>query len=177
MNHTPTSGHVSGTWTASGAASSGYVYGVIDAVGFTDILNVGGGWFQAAWWQLGPSIYVKKMVDLIFAEAGYRYSSSFFNSDTFKKLVIPYAAGRMPVNLSGSNIFAQSTGNTANFSKGTDQAIAFSKDTPAPFYDNAGYWVASSSTFVSPPIDTRWNVRVSFTLSGSIATTNQNICA
>jgi hypothetical protein len=29
MNHTPTSGHVSGTWTASGATSSGYVYGVI----------------------------------------------------------------------------------------------------------------------------------------------------
>ncbi len=65
MNHTPTSGHVSGTWTASGTASSGYVYGVVDAAGFTDILaQNGGGWFQAPWWKLGPSIYVKKMVDL-----------------------------------------------------------------------------------------------------------------
>jgi hypothetical protein len=96
MNHTPTSGHVSGTWTASGAASSGYVYGVIDAAGFTDILNQGGGWFQAPWWRLGPSIYVKKMVDLIFAEAGFRYSSTFFNSTFFEKLVMPYAAGTMP---------------------------------------------------------------------------------
>ncbi len=106
MNHTPTSGHVSGTWTASGALSSGYVYGVVDAAGFTDILNQGGGWFQAPWWRLGPSIYVKKMVDLIFAEAGFRYSSTFFNSSLFNKLVMPYAAGTMPINLSGSNIFA-----------------------------------------------------------------------
>jgi len=171
MNHTPTSGHVSGTWTASGAASSGYVYGVIDAAGFTDILNQGGGWFQAPWWRLGPSIYVKKMVDLIFAEAGYRYSSNFFNSATFGKLVLPYAAGTMPVNLSGSNIFAQSTGNLTPFVESTDQTLLFSKDTPAPFYDRPNYWTASSSIFVAPQTDTRWNVTVNFTVSGSVATT------
>jgi len=176
MNHIPTSGHVSGTWTASGAYSSGYVYGVIDAAGFTDILNQGGGWFQAPWWRLGPSIYVKKMINLIFTQAGYRYSSNFFNSETFGKLVLPYAAGTMPVNLSGSNIFAQSTGNTANFSELVEQKISFSKDTPAPYYDNPNYWVASSSTFVAPSVDTRWNVRVSFTLSGSVASTNNNLC-
>jgi len=171
MNHTPTSGHVSGTCTASGSASSGYVYGVVDAAGFTDILNVGGGWFQAPWWRLGPSIYVKKMVDLIFAEAGYRYSSNFFNSATFGKLVLPYAAGTMPVNLSGSNIFAQSTGNLTPFAELTDQTLLFSKDTPAPFYDRPNYWTASSSVFVAPQTDTRWNVTVNFTVSGSVATT------
>jgi hypothetical protein len=171
MNHTPTSSHVSGTWTASGSASSGYVYGVVDAAGFTDILNVGGGWFQAPWWRLGPSIYVKKMVDLIFAEAGYRYSSNFFNSATFGKLVLPYAAGTMPVNLSGSNIFAQSTGNLTPFAELTDQTLLFSKDTPAPFYDRPNYWTASSSVFVAPQTDTRWNVTVNFTVSGSVATT------
>ncbi len=146
MNHTPNSGHVSGTWTASGAASSGYVYGVVDAAGFTDILNQGGGWFQAPWWRLGPSIYVKKMVDLIFTEAGFRYSSTFFNSSFFNKLVMPYAAGTMPINLSGNNILAASTGNTANFALNANQTLAFPKDTPAPFYDNPGYWVASSSS-------------------------------
>ena len=166
MNHTPTSGHVSGTWTSSGALSSGYVYGVVDAAGFTDILNQGGGWFQAPWWRLGPSIYVKKMVDLIFAEAGFRYSSTFFNSSLFNKLVIPYAAGTMPVNLSGSNILAQSTGNTNIFLL-TNYTLNFPKDTPAPFYDNPGYWVASSSTFVAPATDTRWNIDINFTLSGS----------
>jgi hypothetical protein len=168
MNHTPTSGHVSGTWTASGALSSGYVYGVVDAAGFTDILNQGGGWFQAPWWRLGPSIYVKKMVDLIFTEAGFRYSSTFFNSSLFNKLVIPYAAGTMPINLSGSNILAQSTGNV-NFMEDANTTILFSKDTPAPFYDNPGYWVASSSTFVAPAVPTRWNVDVTLTVSGNFA--------
>jgi hypothetical protein len=168
MNHTPTSGHVSGTWTASGALSSGYVYGVVDAAGFTDILNQGGGWFQAPWWRLGPSIYVKKMVDLIFAEAGFRYSSSFFNSSLFNKLVIPYAAGTMPVNLSGSNILAQSTGNVT-FAGSTNATALFPKDTPAPFYDNPGYWVASSSVFSNPAVATRWNVDVTLTVSGTTA--------
>ena len=166
MNHTPTSGHVSGTWTASGAASSGYVYGVVDAAGFTDILNQGGGWFQAPWWSLGPSIYVKKMVDLIFTEAGFRYSSSFFNSSLFNKLVIPYASGLRPINLSGSNIFAQSTGITT-FAEDVDISIPFSKDTPSPFYDNQGYWVASSSIFVAPSVPTRWNIDVTLTVSGA----------
>jgi len=166
MNHTPTSGHVSGTWTASGALSSGYVYGVVDAAGFTDILNQGGGWFQAPWWSLGPSIYVKKMVDLIFAEAGFRYSSNFFNSSIFNKLVIPYASGLRPINLSGSNIFAQSTGITT-FAEDVDISIPFSKDTPSPFYDNQGYWVASSSIFVAPSVPTRWNIDVTLTVSGA----------
>jgi hypothetical protein len=166
MNHTPTSGHVSGTWTASGALSSGYVYGVVDAAGFTDILNQGGGWFQAPWWSLGPSIYVKKMVDLIFSEAGFRYSSNFFNSSLFNKLVIPYASGLRPINLSGSNIFAQSTGITT-FAEDVDISIPFSKDTPSPFYDNQGYWVASSSIFVAPSVPTRWNIDVTLTVSGA----------
>jgi hypothetical protein len=166
MNHTPTSGHVSGTWTASGALSSGYVYGVVDAAGFTDILNQGGGWFQAPWWSLGPSIYVKKMVDLIFTEAGFRYSSSFFNSSLFNKLVIPYASGLRPINLSGSNILAQSTGITT-FAEDVDISIPFSKDTPSPFYDNQGYWVASSSIFVAPSVPTRWNIDVTLTVSGA----------
>ena len=144
MNHTPTSGHVSGTWTASGALSSGYVYGIVDAAGFSDVQQ--GGSFTVPWWRLGPSIYVKKMVDLIFTEAGFRYSSTFFNSSLFSKLVIPYAAGTMPINLSGSNILAQSTGNTNIFLL-TNYTLNFPKDTPAPFYDRPGYWVASSSTF------------------------------
>ena len=171
MNHTPTSGHVSGTWTASGAASSGYVYGVIDAAGFTDILNQGGGWFQAPWWRLGPSIYVKKMVDLIFTQAGYRYSSNFFNSETFAKLVIPYAAGTMPLNLSGSNVFAQSTGTLTGTN--TDTFINFSKDNVSPFYDNAGYWIASSSTFVAPALPSVWNVKIDATVSGQSAPSNK----
>ena len=167
MNHTPTSGHVSGTWTASGALSSGYVYGVVDAAGYTDILaQNGGGWFQAPWWRLGPSIYVKKMVDLIFTEAGFRYSSSFFNSSLFNKLVIPYAAGTMPINLSGNNILAASTGNLG-LSTAINSTLLFQNDSVAPYYDRPSYWVASSSIFTSPILPTRWNVDITFQVSGT----------
>ena len=168
MNHTPTSGHVSGTWTASGAASSGYVYGVIDAAGFTDILSQGGGWFQAPWWRLGPSIYVKKMVDLIFAEAGFRYSSTFFNSTFFKKLVIPYAAGTMPTNLSGSNIFAASTG-SITYLVNDNGTIDFQNDSTGPYYDRPGYWSTANSRFNAPIAPSRWNVEIGFVVSSTVA--------
>jgi len=159
MNHTLTSAHVSATWAALGV--SGYVYGLVDSYGATDVITQG--WFAIPYWKMGPSIYVKKMVDLIFAEAGYRYSSNFFNSTLFKKLVIPYSAGTIPVTLSGSNIFAQSTGNVSG-ANNVNFTVLFSKDTPAPYFDNAGYWVASSSTFVAPNVPTRWNVSVEFTV-------------
>jgi hypothetical protein len=168
MNHTPTSGHVSGTWTASGAASSGYVYGVIDAAGFTDILNQGGGWFQAPWWRLGPSIYVKKMVDLIFAEAGFRYSSTFFNSTFFEKLVMPYAAGTMPTNLSGSNIFAASTG-SVTYLVNDNGTIDFQNDSTGPYYDRPGYWSTANSRFNAPITASRWNVEIGFVVSSTVA--------
>ena len=157
MNHTLTSAHVSATWTASGA--SGYVYGLVDSYGATDVITQG--WFAVPYWKMGPSIYVKKMVDLIFAEAGYRYSSNFFNSTLFKKLVIPYSAGTIPVTLSGSNIFAQTTGNINAFGTSFTKAF-FQNDSVAPYYDRGGYWVASSSTFVAPVLPTRWNVSFDF---------------
>ncbi len=84
------------------------------------------------------------------------------------KLVMPYAAGTMPINLSGSNIFAQSTGNVT-FAGSTNATALFPKDTPAPFYDNPGYWVASSSVFSNPAVATRWNVDVTLTVSGTTA--------
>jgi hypothetical protein len=110
---------------------------------------------------MGPSIYVKKMVDLIFAQAGYRYTSNFFNSTLFKKLVIPYSAGTIPVTLSGSNTFAQTTGNINAFGTSFTKAF-FQNDSVAPYYDRSGYWVASSSTFVAPTLPTRWNVGFNF---------------
>jgi hypothetical protein len=164
MNHVPNSGHVSGTWTASGTASSGYVYGLVDSAGFNDVQSLGN--FDVPWWRLGPSIYVKKLVDLIFTEAGFRYSSNFFNSATFGKLVIPYANGLMATNLSGSNIFAQATGSVSASLAGPAINFEFSRDNVSPFYDNSGYWVASSSTFVAPAVPTRWNINLSYVVSG-----------
>jgi hypothetical protein len=160
MNHTLTSAHVSATWTASGA--SGYVYGLVDSYGYTDVVTQG--WFAVPFYKMTPSIYVKKMVDLIFAQAGYRYTSEFFNSERFGKLVIPYAAGEAIFNLSGSTIFVASTG-TISASGNINYTMQFQDETGS-YYDRPGYWVASSSTFVAPSFPTRWNITVNFGVTG-----------
>ena len=156
MNHILTSAHVSATWTASGA--SGYVYGLVDSYGYTDVVTQG--WFAVPFYKMTPSIYVKKMVDLIFAQAGYRYTSEFFNSERFGKLVIPYAAGEAILNLSGSTIFVASTG-TINASGNINYTMQFQDETGS-YYDRPGYWVPSSSTFVAPSFPTRWNITINF---------------
>jgi hypothetical protein len=156
MNHTLTSAHVSATWTASGA--SGYVYGLVDSYGYTDVVTQG--WFAVPFYKMTPSIYVKKMVDLIFAQAGYRYTSEFFNSERFGKLVIPYAAGEAILNLSGSAIFVASTG-TISASGNINYTMQFQDETGS-YYDRPGYWVPSSSTFVAPSFPTRWNITINF---------------
>lgn len=40
--------------------------------------------------EIFPAIYVKQIIDKMFSEAGFTYSSEFFNSEIFKRLVLPY---------------------------------------------------------------------------------------
>ena len=42
-----------------------------------------------------PAIYVKTIIDKMFQFAGYTYTSNFFNSDYFKKLVIPFTNDKL----------------------------------------------------------------------------------
>jgi hypothetical protein len=134
----------------------------VDSYGYTDVVTQG--WFAVPFYKMTPSIYVKKMVDLIFAQAGYRYTSEFFNSERFGKLVIPYAAGEAILNLSGSTIFVASTG-TINASGNINYTMQFQDETGS-YYDRPGYWVPSSSTFVAPSFPTRWNITVNFGVTG-----------
>jgi hypothetical protein len=167
MNHTVTAAHVSATWTASGA--SGYVYGLVDSYGATDVLTQG--WFAVPYWKMGPSIYVKKMVDLIFAQAGYRYSSTFFNSDLFKKLVIPYSAGTIPAIVSGSDFFVANTSGQ-NFSGTFSGYLNFTNES-SPYYDRGGYWNSTTSTFSSPSVPTRFNVKATLKFGNITHFSNQ----
>jgi hypothetical protein len=106
FNHTLTASLASGTWTAT--AGSGYVYGFVDGWGYTDVQPNALNFFNISllipFALLTPSFYVKQLVDLIFAQSGYRYQSAFFESARFKKLVIPYAGGPYLQNdISGQN--------------------------------------------------------------------------
>jgi len=106
MNHTFTESLVTGSWDDTFADASGFVYGITDAIGLGHVLNnvTPTGPFASLFAALlyavdrlipldfqRPNIWVKKMIDLIFAQHGYRYESTFFDSVEFERLVIPYA--------------------------------------------------------------------------------------
>lgn len=48
--------------------------------------------------QIYPAVFLKTVVDKIFSEAGYSYSSNFLNSDFFKSMIIPFNGGSFSLN-------------------------------------------------------------------------------
>jgi hypothetical protein len=64
------------------ALGQGYVYPLID-YGFSTDLN------NFTIYQIPTAIYVKEYIDAIFAYTGFTYTSTFFESDYFKSLIIP----------------------------------------------------------------------------------------
>lgn len=65
--------------------TNGYVYPMID-YGFqiNSRFNVT---------NMFPALFVKTIIDKMFNDAGFTYQSTFFNSEIFKKLIIPYSGG------------------------------------------------------------------------------------
>ncbi len=45
-----------------------------------------------------PSVYVKTIIDKIINNAGFTYSSTFFESDYYKKLIIPFNGEKIQIN-------------------------------------------------------------------------------
>lgn len=80
-NHAYTLANILASWDAT--PGSGYLYPLIDYGTYsTDKHN----------WKVGtfrPALYVKEYVDKIFTAAGFTYSSDLFNTDRFKRLIIP----------------------------------------------------------------------------------------
>lgn len=67
-----------------GQGGTGYVYPYIINGNSSDVFN------RLYCYDQYPAVYVKTIVDKIFELAGYTYTSNFFNSDYFKKLILPY---------------------------------------------------------------------------------------
>ena len=86
LDHTWTQSSIVNSWTA--AIGEGYVYPMIDIGGRTNYDQ----WFIE---DFKPSIYLKQYIDSILSEAGFTYESTFFNSDLFKRLIIPYGSGQI----------------------------------------------------------------------------------
>ena len=77
------------SWTAT--TGTGYVYPLIE-LGYNNLENE----FDASY--LLPAIYVKEYIDKIFDKVGYTYTSEFFDSDFFKRLIIPFTSDLVKLN-------------------------------------------------------------------------------
>ena len=86
LDHTWTQSAIVNSWTA--AIGQGYVYPMIDMGGRTNYDQ----WLPQ---DFKPAIYVKQYIDSMLSEAGFTYESTFFNSDLFKRLIIPFGSGQI----------------------------------------------------------------------------------
>ena len=82
-NHIRNKTNIANSWSA--AIGSGYVYPLIN--NGLDNVNAPTPAFTTT--NMFPCTYVKSIVDGIFADAGFSYSSTFFTSTLFKSLIVP----------------------------------------------------------------------------------------
>jgi hypothetical protein len=178
FNHNLDAAIASGTWT--GTPGSGYVYGFLDGAGYSDVTpNIFLGQLSLVipFLSLTPSFYVKQLVDLIFAQSGYRYQSTFFNSDRFKKLVLPYAGGAFLQNdltAQNSNITSpQLTAIAENWSLAESTMALNLYEGIVPFdtaiTDPQAYWDLTDHYLTNIPWYTTWDVSYTLTLNNSAA--------
>lgn len=86
-NHTYNKVNQEATWTNTNYGV-GYVYPMIN---YGDVTN-------SSSWDVNnfyPAIYAKTYVDKIFLAAGWTYTSSFFTSSFFKRLIIPFSGEKL----------------------------------------------------------------------------------
>jgi len=79
------------SWTAP--IGDGYVYPLIDWGNGASFTTAGKRIYEID--QIRPAVYVKTLIDSIFGFAGFTYTSSFFNTNTFKRLIIPIAKQKL----------------------------------------------------------------------------------
>jgi len=82
-NHTLNANVQLSSWSAP--IGEGYVYSMID---YGHRINSE---FKVE--EMYPAIYVKTIIDKMFLQAGFSYQSNFFNTELFKRLIIPYSGG------------------------------------------------------------------------------------
>lgn len=136
-DHAWTYENILASWEqASGSTASGmgYYYPLID---YGQVSSNKKHWSFRAF---RPALFVREYIDKIITNAGYTYESDFFNSNLFKRLVIPNNQKYLS-NTSDISFF----GNFGSF-----QITALGAPTPRPLltlFDiiNSGYYVASNN--------------------------------
>ena len=109
-----------------------------------------------------PCLYAKTIVDKIFSTYGYEYTNdSFFTTDEFKRLVVPYTYGAISDTPSGvtQRLFqAQVTGNT---SLSVGQLLPAANDSTGGNFDNGGNYDTSTYKYTAAVSGGfRWYVQI-----------------
>lgn len=115
---------ITGSWNYHPLSSSMKpVYGLID---YGDNDTIQGSNFYIS--TLRPGIYLRDYMNLIFADNGYTFSSSFLNSDFGKRLVVPYKDGLLLGSAFASSVTTGMSGSVMT------QSMSVNSGTPTGSY-------------------------------------------
>src|SRR3990167_11060425 len=90
LDHVYNKTNIVASWSAT--VGEGYLYPMMDNGNFQPNSNA----FMVSHWL--PAIYVKEYIYRIFEYYGYQYSSAFFTSNFFKRLIIPLISDMLRYN-------------------------------------------------------------------------------
>jgi hypothetical protein len=173
-NHTLNRDNVINSWDTSIIVNSsttpfeygkGYVYSQIAPKRATQNSNI-------RFWRVDdhiPCLYAKTIVDKIFSNVGYTYTSdSFFNSDRFKRLIIPYTNLGFQADETTQNtrLFQAQVSGATTLNAGN--IIPTSNDSTGGNFDNGGNFNNSTYKYTAPASG---NFMFFVALSGSISIT------
>ena len=157
--------------TVSFNIGNGYVYPMIDYG-----IRVGNIWDVK---DFRPCLYTKEVIDTMFEKIDVIYNSAFFNSDYFKKLIIPsyslafldeFTVDAAKFRVARTN-FRNGLNDEGNCILNVDSGIVlweetgpidFQDETPPTYFDNSGQWTTNTFTTITPGVYT-------FTVGGTAA--------
>ena len=187
-NHTLTDTNVTNSWDTSiikNNTSQAFQYG--EGYVYAQMLNKYGSQnTNTNQWRVDdhiPCLYAKTIVDKIMSNIGYQYTSdSFFTSDRFKRLIIPYtnfgfAADDSTVQ---TRLFQAQLSTAQTIIRGTGFAVTpttlpFNNDSTGGNFDNGGNYNTSTYQYTSPisgNFDFFVSVQGSFDSTSTFASSN-----
>jgi hypothetical protein len=152
-NHVYSIANITGSWTNENAGA-GYYYPHIDYGTYsTDKKNWNYRTFR-------PALFVKEYLEKIFEVAGYTYESDLFNTDRFKRLIIPHNLKKIVSYLTGQAKFVAKIATYVNDVAWRWNAVSLGDFLLSGSYDEAIYY--NGATTITA------NFRIS--LSGQVIT-------
>lgn len=144
----------------------GYVYPLIDYGHRQD------GKFASE--HLYPAIYLKQYIDKIFDYTGFTYSSNFFDSDFFKRLIVasPVQGLTLSEDIITARSFRASLATVqaqSIYRNGNNFTLVYDDDSTSPNTDPSGLYNTSTGYF-TPAVSGKYNVEVNTSIAIQVHT-------